>query len=74
MIEVVVILSGVVGYRHDFFIILILLLANALVGCSEERQVGNSIDSLKAKLAINARLRRGGEWTSPLLQNWSPAM
>ena len=32
MIEVVVILSGVVGYRHDFFIILILLLANAWLG------------------------------------------
>ncbi len=63
MIEVAVILSGAVGHWPDFFIILVLLLANALVGYTEERQAGNAIDALKAKLAISARVRRGGEWT-----------
>ena len=37
MIEVAVILSGVLGHWPDFFIILVLLLANAVVGFWEER-------------------------------------
>ena len=62
MIEVAVILSAAVGHWPDFFIILVLLVANALVGYTEERQAGNAINALKANLAISARVRRGGEW------------
>ncbi len=65
MIEIAVILSGVVGHWPDFFIILVLLLANALVGYFEERQAGNAIAALKGTLAINARVRRDGEWATP---------
>ncbi|WP_197748147.1 plasma-membrane proton-efflux P-type ATPase [Mycolicibacterium helvum] len=62
MIEIAVILSGAVGHWPDFFIILLLLVANGVVGYSEERQAGNAIDALKAKLAINARVIRDGAW------------
>ncbi len=72
MIEVAVILSGAVGHWPDFFIILLLLLANAVVGYSEERQAGNAIDALKAKLAINARVRRDGEWVTPASRELVP--
>ncbi|MEO9222896.1 MAG: plasma-membrane proton-efflux P-type ATPase, partial [Mycobacteriaceae bacterium] len=72
MIEVAVILSGAVGHWPDFFIILVLLLANAVVGYSEERQAGNAIEALKDKLAINARLRRDGEWTTPAARELVP--
>jgi len=65
MIEIAVILSGAVGHWPDFFIILLLLLANGVVGYTEERQAGNAIDALKAKLAINARVIRDGEWVTP---------
>ncbi len=65
MIEVAVILSGAVGHWPDFFIILVLLLANAVVGYTEERQAGNAIDALKAKLAITARVKRDGAWVTP---------
>jgi len=64
MIEVAVVLSGLVRHWPDFFIILVLLVANAVVGFWEERQAGNAIDALKAKLAIKAQVRRDGKWTS----------
>ncbi|MCV7229560.1 plasma-membrane proton-efflux P-type ATPase [Mycolicibacterium komossense] len=64
MIEIAVILSGAVGHWPDFFIILLLLVANGVVGYTEERQAGNAIEALKAKLAINARVVRDGAWVS----------
>ena len=65
MIEVAVILSGVVGHWPDFFIILLLLVANGVVGFWEEREAGNAIAALKAQLAINARVKRDGKWVTP---------
>ena len=61
MIEIAVILSGALRHWPDFFIILLLLVANGVVGYTSERQAGNAIDALKAKLAINARVKRNGE-------------
>src|SRR5579862_6888021 len=65
MIEGAVILSGVVRHWPDFFIILVLLLANATVGFWEEHQAGNAIEALKARLAIKARVKRDGKWVTP---------
>ena len=65
MIEVAVILSAVARHWPDFFIILVLLFSNAIVGFWEERQAGNAIAALKAKLAINARVKRDGKWVTP---------
>src|SRR5271163_2018731 len=65
MIEAAVILSGVVRHWLDFFVILLLLCSNAVVGFWEEHQAGDAIEALKAKLAINARAKRDGKWTTP---------
>ena len=65
MIEAAVILSGVLKHWPDFFIILVLLLANAGIGFWEERQAGMAIAALKAELAIKARVKRDGEWVTP---------
>ena len=65
MIEVAVVLSGVVRHWPDFFIILLLLIANGSIGFWEERQAGNAIEALKAKLAIKARVKRDGKWITP---------
>jgi H+-transporting ATPase len=72
MIEVAVILSGVVGHWPDFFIILLLLVANVVVGFWEERQAGNAVAALKAKLAINARVKRDGKWITPAARELVP--
>ena len=65
MIEVAVILSGVVKHWPDFFIILVLLCTNAVVGFWEERSAGNAIATLKAKLATKTRVKRDGKWVTP---------
>ena len=64
MIEAAAILSALVRHWPDFFIITVLLLANAVIGFWEEFQAGNAIAALKAKLAIKARVRRDGKWSA----------
>ena len=65
MIEAAVVLSALAQHWPDFGIILVLLLANAVVGFWEEHQAGNAIAALKAKLAVEARVRRDGKWVTP---------
>ncbi|SPF47574.1 putative enzyme [Candidatus Desulfosporosinus infrequens] len=72
MIEVAVILSGVVRHWPDFFVIFLLLVVNAVVGFWEERQAGNAISALKSKLAIKARVKRDGKWTTPAARELVP--
>ena len=72
MIEAAVILSALVRHWPDFFIILVLLLANAVVGFWEEYQAGNAIAALKAKLAVQARICRDGKWTTVLARELVP--
>jgi H+-transporting ATPase len=64
MIEVAVILSALVQHWTDFGIILALLLVNAVVGFWEEYQAGNTIAALKETLALRARVRRSGAWST----------
>ena len=72
MIEIAVILSAAASHWPDFGIILVLLLANALVGFWEEHEAGNAIAALKATLAIKARVKRDGKWTNPAARDLVP--
>ncbi len=72
MIEAAVILSAVARHWPDFGIILVLLLANAVVGFWEERQAGNAIAALKANLAIKARVKRDGKWNTSAARELVP--
>jgi H+-transporting ATPase len=72
MIEVAIVLSGVVRHWPDFCIILLLLVANATIGFWEERQAGDAIAALKAKLAITARVKRDGKWITPSARELVP--
>lgn len=62
MIEIAAILSAVVRHWADFWIILTLLAANAVVGFWEEHQAGNAIAALKKRLALRAKVKRDGAW------------
>jgi H+-transporting ATPase len=62
MIIIAAILSGVLRHWPDLGIILVLLIMNAVVGFREEYQAGNAIAALKEKLAVQARVRRDGNW------------
>src|SRR5271156_1008262 len=72
MIEAAVILSAAARHWPDFGIILLLLLANALVGFWEEHQAGNAIAALKATLAIKASAKRDGKWVNPAARELVP--
>ena len=63
MIEAAALLSALVQHWADLIIILVLLLANAIVGFWEEFQAGNAIAALKANLALKARVKRNGAWS-----------
>jgi H+-transporting ATPase len=72
MIEAAVILSAVARHWPDFAIILLLLVANGMVGFWEEREAGNAIEALKAKLAVKARVKRDGKWVNPAARELVP--
>jgi H+-transporting ATPase len=63
MIEVAAVLSAVVGHWVDLFIILVMLVFNAVVGFWQEHQAANAVAALKKQLALRARVKRDGQWT-----------
>jgi H+-transporting ATPase len=64
MIMIAAILSATLRHWPDVGIILALLLMNAVVGFREEYQADSAIAALKEKLALKAKVKRNGEWTS----------
>lgn len=64
MIEAAAILSAIVRHWADLGVILTLLVINALVGFWEEYQANNTVAALKAKLALQALVKREGKWAT----------
>ncbi len=64
MIEAAAVLSALIGHWEDFAIILVLLLLNAAVGFWQEHKADNAIALLKSRLALKARVLRGGAWSA----------
>ena len=62
MIEAALILSAIIKNWDDFYVILALLLINALVRFLQESRADNAVEMLKKKLAPNARVLRNGQW------------
>lgn len=64
MIEIAAVLSAAVHHWEDFWIIFVLLMMNALVGFWQEHKADNAIELLKRRLALQARVRRAGNWSN----------
>ncbi|MBU1154214.1 MAG: HAD-IC family P-type ATPase, partial [Proteobacteria bacterium] len=62
MIEAAAVLSLIVRHWSDMIIICVMLVFNAAVGFWQERKADNALEALKGELALNARVRRGGQW------------
>ncbi len=62
MIEAAAIIAMVISRWEDFYLILAMLLLNAGVGFWQRQKADHAIDLLKEKLALNARVRRDGQW------------
>lgn len=62
MIEAAALLSGFLGRWSDFIVIIVMLVLNAILGFMQEFKAGNAIEALKKKLALHARVFRGGKW------------
>lgn len=66
MIEIAAVLSAILRHWDDFGIIMVLLVMNGVVGFWEEFQAGNAVAALEKKLALKAKVQRGGKWiTAP---------
>ena len=63
MLEVVIILTYFLKEFKDFYIILALLVFNGLVSFMEEKSADNSIELLKNRLRVSARVLRSGAWS-----------
>ena len=62
MIEVAAILSVAVKHWPDFYIIMFLLVANAVIDYWNEHKASSALDALKSQLAMKARALRDGQW------------
>ena len=47
---------------EDFVGIVLLLLANSIIGFVEQRNAGNAVQTLMASLAPESKAKRNGEW------------
>lgn len=72
MIEAAALLSALIRHWADFVIVLVLLVANAVVGFWEEFSAGNAIAALKANLALRARVKRDGHWQDVAARELAP--
>ena len=62
MLEAVIVLSLILDNYLDMYIIVALLLLNAVLGFFQEQKASNAVDILKQKLRVNARTLREGKW------------
>ena len=62
MLELIIIISWFLHRYSDAYIVLGLLLFNAIVGFVQENNAANAVEALRKKLQINVKLLRNGTW------------
>ncbi len=72
MLEAAVVLTLVLGKLADAVIICILLVFNAVVSLVQQDRASGALDLLRRRLAVEARVRRDGEWRRVLARDLVP--
>jgi H+-transporting ATPase len=62
MLELIIILSWFLRKYSDAYIVLGLLLFNAIIGFIQEHNAANAVEALKKKLQVNVKLIRDSVW------------
>lgn len=62
MLELIIILSWFLHKHSDAYIVLGLLLFNAIIGFVQEHNAANAVEALKKKLQVSVKLIRDGAW------------
>jgi H+-transporting ATPase len=64
MIEAAAVVSALIGHWDDFAIIFALLVFNTALELWQDHKATSALESLKAGLALEATVRRDGEWAA----------
>jgi len=62
VLEAAAILSYVLGKYLDFYIIIALIVFNAILSFSEEQRANKALEMLKSRIQVTARVLRDGNW------------
>jgi len=62
MLELIMILSAVLGHTSDFLVVGTLLVVNAVLGFLQERRAAGVVAALRRRLQVSARVLRVGGW------------
>src|ERR1035437_10785547 len=62
MLELIVILSAVLGKYSDLVVVSALLVINAVLGFMQERRAAGVVEALRRRLQVNSRVLRDSSW------------
>jgi plasma-membrane proton-efflux P-type ATPase len=62
MLELIMLLSAVLGKYSDFAVVSALLVINAVLSFTQEHRAVGAVDALRRRLRVNARALRQGAW------------
>ncbi|HMA10527.1 MAG TPA: HAD-IC family P-type ATPase, partial [Steroidobacteraceae bacterium] len=62
MLELIMVLSAVLGKTADFFVVSALLVVNAVLAFMQERRAAGVVETLRRRLQVNARVLREANW------------
>jgi H+-transporting ATPase len=63
MLEITIGLEWILGKYLEMYVVMGLLVFNAVLGFFQEERANSALQLLKEKLKINARVKRNGKWT-----------
>ena len=62
MLELIMVLSAVLGHYSDLVVVGALLVINAVLSFMQERRAAGVVEALRRRLQVRARVRRDSSW------------